>query len=109
MKTATLDRSTDGTPATAGRTMNAILQDSYGRAPEDVLRFAEVARPTIGDDEVLVHVRAASIDRGTWHLMTGLPYLIRLLGFGLRAPKQSNPGRSLAGTVELVGGNVTGF
>ena len=95
---------------TAGvETMEAIVQDAYGTAPEEVLRLAEIARPTIGDDEVLVRVRAASVDRGTWHLMTGLPYPMRLAGFGLRAPKAPNPGRSFAGTVESVGKDVTGF
>jgi NADPH:quinone reductase-like Zn-dependent oxidoreductase len=87
--------------------MRAIVQDEYGADPEAVLRLAEIAKPTIGDDEVLVHVRAASVDRGTWHVMAGRPYLIRALGFGLRAPKAPNPGRSLAGTVESVGKNVT--
>ena len=89
--------------------MKAIVQDEYGTAPEDVLRLAEVARPTIGDDEILVRVRAASVDRGTWHVMTGLPYPIRLAGFGLRRPKAPNPGRSVAGTVESVGKDVTEF
>ena len=50
-----------------------------------------------------MRVHAASVDRGTWHIMTGLPYPIRLAGFGLRRPKDANPGRSLAGTVEAVG------
>jgi NADPH:quinone reductase-like Zn-dependent oxidoreductase len=89
--------------------MTAVVQDEYGSAPEDVLRMAEVARPTIGDDEVLVRVRAASVDRGTWHMMAGLPYPIRVAGFGLRRPKATNPGRSLTGTVESVGKDVTGF
>ncbi len=69
--------------------MQAIVQDEYGTEPESVLRLAEIAKPTIGDDEVLVHVRAASVDRGTWHVMTGRPYLIRALGFGLRAAEGS--------------------
>ena len=95
---------------TAGaETMEAIVQDAYGTSPEEVLRLAEVARPAIGDDEILVRVRAASVDRGTWHLMAGLPYPVRLAGFGLRAPKALNPGRSFAGTVESTGKNVTGF
>src|SRR4051812_2582326 len=89
--------------------MTAIVQDEYGAAPESALRLAQVAKPAIGDDEVLVRVRAASVDRGTWHVMTGLPYLIRFVGFGVRRPKAPNPGRSLAGTVESVGTNVTGF
>src|SRR5437764_3604438 len=91
-------------PETAGAyTVTAIVQDRYGPAPEDVLRLAEIDRPTIGEDEVLVLVRAASVDRGTWHIMAGLPYPIRLAGFGLRRPRYANPGRSLAGTVEAVG------
>src|SRR3954466_3059310 len=89
--------------------MQAIVQDEYGTEPESVLRLAELAKPSIGDDEVLVQVRAASVDRGTWHVMAGRPYLILALGFGLRAPKAPNPGRSLAGTVESIGKNVTAF
>jgi NADPH:quinone reductase-like Zn-dependent oxidoreductase len=89
--------------------MAAIVQDAYGAAPEDVLRVEEIDRPTIGEREVLVRVRAASVDRGTWHLMAGLPYPIRLAGFGVRRPKYSNPGRALAGTIEAVGSDVAGF
>jgi len=89
-------------------TMRAIVQDAYGPIAEAVLRLeAAVARPTIGEDEVLVRVAAASVDRGTWHIMAGLPYPIRLAGFGLRAPKPLNPGRSVAGTVAAVGEAVT--
>src|SRR5947208_328517 len=97
------------TPVTNAETMSAIVQDAYGTAPEAVLRLAEIARPTIGDDEVLVRVAAASVDLGTWHVMTGLPYALRLAGFGVRRPKALNPGRSLAGTVESVGKKVTEF
>ncbi len=98
------------TPATpAAGTMTAVVQDDYGTAPEDVLRLAGIARPAIADDEILVQVAAASVDRGTWHLMAGLPYPMRLAGFGLRRPKAPNPGRSLAGTVESAGQQVTGF
>src|SRR4051812_15031775 len=93
----------------AGRTMRAVVQDRYGPAPEDILRLAEVDRPTFGDGAVLVRVHAASVDRGTWHIMSGLPYPIRLAGFGLRRPKYANPGRNLAGTVEAVGAGVAGF
>ena len=89
--------------------MSAIVQDGYGAAPETVLRLAQVARPSSGDDGVVVHVAAASVDRGTLHIMTGLPYAIRFAGFGVRAPKASNPGRALAGTVESVGSAVTEF
>src|SRR5438552_16033045 len=89
--------------------MTAIVQDEYGSVPEQVLRLAEVARPTIGDGEVLLRVRAASVDRGTWHVMAGLPYPIRVAGFGVRRPKALNPGRSVAGVVEAVGANVGEF
>ncbi|MGI8807104.1 MAG: NAD(P)-dependent alcohol dehydrogenase [Acidimicrobiales bacterium] len=89
--------------------MTSVVQDEYGSAPEDVLRLADVARPVIGDDEILVRVRAASVDRGTWHVMAGLPYPMRLAGFGLRRPKGPNPGRSVAGTVHSVGKEVTDF
>lgn len=88
-------------------TMEAIVQRRYGTAPEDVLRLERTARPEPADDEVLVRVRAAGVDRGTWHLMTGVPYLMRLVGFGLRAPKTPTPGWALAGTVAAVGPKVT--
>src|SRR3984957_2491440 len=88
--------------------MRAIAQSRYGTNPEDVLRLTTVARPSFGDGEVLVRVSAASVDRGTWHLMSGLQYLIRL-GSGLRRPKALNPGRSCAGTVVAVGKKVTEF
>ncbi len=107
---ATSERSAEPTPTTAGaETMKAIVQDEYGTAPEEALRLEEIARPAMAADEILVRVHAASVDRGTWHLMTGLPYPVRLAGFGLRRPKALNPGRSLAGTVESVGQNVTEF
>ena len=61
----------------------------------------------IRGDEVLVRIAAAGVDMGTWHCMTGLPYAMRLAGFGARKPKASNPGRSFAGTVESVGSDVT--
>src|ERR687886_2098629 len=89
--------------------MTAIVQDEYGPVPEDVLRVEEVARPVIGDDDVLVRVHAASVDRGTWHVMAGLPYPVRLAGFGLRRPKYRNPGRSLAGPVEAGGHHGRAF
>jgi NADPH:quinone reductase-like Zn-dependent oxidoreductase len=108
MKTTSTDHPAPSTPDKAGfPTMNAIVQHEYGASPEDVLRFAEVATPTIADDEILVRVHAASVDRGTWHIMAGLPYPMRLASFGLRTPKVPNPGRSFAGTVESVGKDVT--
>ena len=90
-------------------TMKAIVQDEYGEA-EDVLRLAEIDRPEIGDDEVLLRVHAAGVDRGVWHLMTGLPYLLRFIGYGgLRAPKTRVRGSDVAGRVEAVGTGVTGI
>ena len=107
MNPATLDPTTP--PQASAVTMRAIVQDAYGVAPEEVLRLGQVARPAAGDGEVLVRVAAASVDRGTWHVMAGLPYLMRAAGFGLRTPKAANPGRCFAGTVESVGKDVTGF
>jgi NADPH:quinone reductase-like Zn-dependent oxidoreductase len=69
--------------------MRAIVQDRYGTV--DVWRLAETATPDIAAIEVLVQVRAAGMDRGTWHLMTGRTYPIRLLGFGLLRPKNRGP------------------
>jgi len=109
MSTETHDQPARNEQTPRTETMKAIVQDAWGIAPEKVLRFAEGAKPRIGDDEVLVHVRAASVDMGTWHLMTGLPHAMRLAGFGVRTPKAPNPGRALAGTVEAVGENVTEF
>lgn len=107
MTPATLDPSTS--PRPTALTMRAIVHDAYGVAPEEVLRADDIARPAIADDEVLVRVAAASVDRGTWHVMAGRPYLMRAAGFGVRAPKATNPGRCFAGTVESVGKDVTGF
>ncbi|MEN3266243.1 NAD(P)-dependent alcohol dehydrogenase [Pseudonocardia sp.] len=110
MKTARFDvPPAAGSVSAAVKTMTAIVHDEYGTVPEDVLRLAEVNKPTIQDNEVLLRVHAASVDRGTWHIMAGLPYPIRVAGFGLRKPKYLNPGRSLAGTVEAVGTEVTCF
>ncbi len=89
-------------------TMRSVTQTQYGSSPEDVLRLDDVPLPVIRDNEVLVEVRAASLDRGTWHLMSGLQYPIRL-GAGLVRPKALNPGRSLAGMVVAVGKDVTEF
>ena len=86
--------------------MKAIVQDEYGNAA-DVLRLAEIDRPEIAADEVLLRVHAAGIDRGVWHLMAGLPYPVRLAGYGIGAPKTKVRGREVAGTVEVVGPEVT--
>jgi NADPH:quinone reductase-like Zn-dependent oxidoreductase len=94
-------------PVSARQRMQAIVQDTYGVA--DVWRAEEIGRPAIGDGEVLVRVRAAGLDRGTWHLMAGQPYLMRLMGFGLRAPKNRVPGLDVAGTIVAAGAAVTRF
>lgn len=91
----------------ASNTMRAIVQDGYGSV--DVFRLAQVDRPRPADNEVLVQVRAAGLDRGTWHLMAGQPYLLRALGFGFRRPKNRVPGLDVSGVVVSVGSSVTGF
>jgi NADPH:quinone reductase-like Zn-dependent oxidoreductase len=88
-------------------TMRAVVQDEYGEA--DVLRLDRVARPEPGEGQVLVRVHAAGVDRGVWHLMAGLPYPVRLAGYGVRAPKTRVRGSDLAGVVEAVGPGVTRF
>lgn len=87
--------------------MNAVVYSKYGNP--DVLELREIGKPAIEDDEVLVRVHAAGVDRGVWHLMMGLPYPIRLAGYGLRAPKNPVLGMDVAGVVETVGKNVTRF
>jgi NADPH:quinone reductase-like Zn-dependent oxidoreductase len=85
--------------------MKAIVQDKYGSA--DVLELRDVEKPQPGDDELLIRVHAAGVDPGVWHLMTGLPYLVRVMGYGLRKPKIRIRGTDVAGTVEAAGKNVT--
>ena len=87
--------------------MKAIVHHEYG--PADGLELRDIDKPEVGDDEVLVRVHAAGVDRGVWHVMTGLPYPIRLAGYGLRAPKFPVLGADLAGVVESVGKDVTRF
>ena len=88
-------------------TMQAIVQGTYGST--DVLELKDIGKPVVGDDQVLVRVRAAGVDPGVWHLMTGMPYLVRLMGYGLRTPKHRVRGTDVAGRVEAVGRNVTRF
>ena len=87
--------------------MKAITQDKYGSA--DVLRLRDIERPTPSEREVLVRVQAAGIARGVLHVMTGEPYLMRLVGFGLLKPKNPVPGQDVAGTVTATGDGVTRF
>ena len=93
--------------AQSENTMRAIVQDSYGSA--EVLRSARIDRPEIADGEVLLRVHAAGLDRGTWHVMAGRPYLMRILGFGFSRPKNRVAGLDVAGTVVAIGAAVTTF
>lgn len=87
--------------------MKAIVRTEYGTT--DVLSLEDVAIPVPGDDEVLVKVHAAGVDRGAYHILTGKPYAMRPFGFGLRRPRFPGLGGDLAGVVEKVGSNVTRF
>ena len=89
--------------------MKAIVQDAYGSA--DVLELRDIPKPVPKDNEVLVRVHAAGLHRGDWHVMTGLPYLIRIVvpALGLRRPKVLVRGMDVAGTVAAVGEHVTRF
>jgi NADPH:quinone reductase-like Zn-dependent oxidoreductase len=87
--------------------MKAIVRDTYGSP--DVLELRDIDKPKISDDEVLVRVHAAGVGRDVWHIMTGLPYPIRLAGYGFRAPKNPIIGSDMAGVVETVGKNVSRF
>jgi len=100
-------RSDDDTTTTADNTMQAIVQDAYGTT--DVFRYERTARPELADNEVLLRVHAAGLDRGTWHMMAGKPYLLRVIGFGFRRPKNPVPGIDVAGTVVAIGSTVTRF
>ena len=87
--------------------MKAIIQEAYGSA--DVLALREIEIPAVRDREVRIRVVAAGVDRGAWHLMTGVPYVMRIFGVGLRAPKVRVPGTNIAGRVDAVGKDVTRF
>ena len=89
--------------------MKAITQDRYG-GPE-VLEFRDIDQPTPTDNEVLLQVQAAGLHRGDWHVMTGLPYLVRVVvpALGLGRPKVPVLGMDVAGRVEAVGARVTRF
>lgn len=102
-----VEGSTSHSAELRGDLMRAIVQDSYGST--EVLRLDNIEKPQIEFNEVLVKVVAAGLDRGTWHLMAGKPYLLRLIGFGFRRPKNRVPGLDVAGTVVAVGAEVTRF
>jgi NADPH:quinone reductase-like Zn-dependent oxidoreductase len=99
--------STNADAAQTTTTMRAVTQRRYGTS--DVLDVEEIDRPTVESDEVLVEVVAAAIDRGTEHVMTGRPWLIRVAGFGVLRPKLPVIGLDVAGIVCAVGDDVTRF
>src|SRR5215208_3498018 len=87
--------------------MKAIVRDTYGSP--DVLALRDIDKPHIADEEVLIHAHAAGVGRDVWHVMTGLPYPIRLAGYGLRAPKNPVIGSDVAGVVEALGKDGSRF
>jgi NADPH:quinone reductase-like Zn-dependent oxidoreductase len=87
--------------------MRAVIHTRYG--PPDALELREVERPTPDTEEVLIRVHAASVNAADWHVVRGEPFLVRLMGFGLRAPSEPGFGADVAGEVEAVGASVTGF
>src|SRR5690348_5953472 len=86
--------------------MKAIVQTRYGSP--DVLQLGDVDKPVVGDDQVLVGVHAAAVNIGDWHLLRGVPYVVRLVS-GLRKPRREIPGLDIAGQVEAVGSSVKQF
>ena len=96
----------DRKTAAQGNQMKAIVYCDYGSP--DVLKVEDIEKPAPGDDQVLVRVRAASVNPLDWHYMRGTPYFMRL-GAGLRKPKVTRLGVDFAGTVEAVGRNVNRF
>jgi NADPH:quinone reductase-like Zn-dependent oxidoreductase len=96
----------DQLTTTQGDTMKAIVYCEYG--PPDVLKLMDIPKPVPNDNQVLVKVRAASVNPYDWHFIRGTPYIMRL-GVGLRKPKVTRIGVDFAGTIEAVGKNVTQF
>jgi NADPH:quinone reductase-like Zn-dependent oxidoreductase len=88
-------------------TMQAFVQDRYGECDTLQLRSIDVPRPAAG--QVLIKVEAAGVDRGVWHLMTGQPWIIRIMGFGFSRPKQAIPGLDVSGRVVALGDAVSDF
>jgi len=86
--------------------MKAIVQTGYGSP--DVLQLRDVDVPAVGDDQVLVRVHAAAVNIGDWHLLKGVPYVIRFVA-GLQRPRRETPGLDITGEVEAVGRNVRQF
>jgi NADPH:quinone reductase-like Zn-dependent oxidoreductase len=88
--------------------MNAVIHHAYGPA-DQVLSVEAIARPIPKDQDVLVRVRAASMHADVWHVLEGVPYVLRLMGNGVRRPKIPVPGTDLSGVVEAIGAKVTRF
>jgi NADPH:quinone reductase-like Zn-dependent oxidoreductase len=95
-----------GHTATPKNPMKAITYCDYGIAN---LKLEEIEKPTPNDDQILVKVRAASVNPYDWHFIEGTPKIMRMMGVGLRKPKDTRLGVDFAGTVEAVGKNVTQF
>jgi NADPH:quinone reductase-like Zn-dependent oxidoreductase len=87
--------------------MRAIVQETYGSP--DVLELKEIAKPALGDGDVLIRVHASSVNPADWHFMRGSPFVLRMAGNGLRSPKNQVPGIDVAGVVDSVGKAVTRF
>src|SRR6476620_10985969 len=96
----------DRNAATPANPMKAVVYCDYGIAN---LKLQEIEKPTPADDQILVRVRAASINPYDWHFVEGTPYVMRAMGVGLRKPKDTRLGVDFAGTVEAVGKDVTQF
>src|SRR5829696_6419142 len=86
--------------------VKAIVQVNYGSPA--LLQLRDIDKPVVQDDEVLVSVRAAAVNIGDWHLLQGVPYIMRL-GIGLRRPSREIPGLDIAGQIEAIGRSVTQF
>lgn len=94
-------------PHRPAATMQAVVQRRY--AEPEAMTLETVERPEPAADEVLIEVRAAGVDRGQWHLVTGHPMIMRLMGFGFRRPSNPTPGNEVSGVVVGVGAEVTRF
>jgi NADPH:quinone reductase-like Zn-dependent oxidoreductase len=99
------ERTTTTTNQGNENTMRAMVQREFGGG--EAIMLQEIAKPAVGDDQVLIEVHAAGLDRGVIHLMTGKPYLIRLMGYGFSRPKNAVPGLDVAGIVVAIGANVS--
>jgi NADPH:quinone reductase-like Zn-dependent oxidoreductase len=97
------DSASDPTGELEEHVMKAIVQMKYGSP--DVLELQDIDTPVVKDDEVLVRVRAAAVNIGDWHLLRGVPYIMRL-GIGVRRPRRKIPGVDIAGQVEAIGRDV---